>query len=101
MQCFFLGFTRLSFNNPYPRTFYPLYNHSWFSSLQCKNALQRKDKTKTVTASVLAMNLFKSPEAEWPLFGWVHQLLGSSSQIRGPARRQLLEEALRRNDRTE
>ena len=70
-------------------------------SLQCKDALKRKDKTKTVTASMVATNLFKAPEAEWPLFGWVHQLLGSSSQIRGPARRQLLEEAYQRSDRTE
>ena len=69
--------------------------------LQCKNALQEKDKTRPVTSSLLATNLFVSPETDWPFFGWVHQLLGSPSQIRGPARRQLLEEALRRNDRTE
>ena len=70
-------------------------------SLQCKEKLQRKDKGKTVTPSMVATNLFKVPEAEWSLFGWVHQLLGSKPQIRGPARRQLLEEAYQRSDRTE
>ena len=54
-----------------------------------------------MTSTLLAMNLFMSPETEWPFFGWVHQSLGSREQVKGPARRQLLEEALQRNDRTE
>ena len=70
-------------------------------SLQCKDKLQRKEKGKTVTPAMVATSVFKAPDAEWPLFGWVHQLLGSKPQIRGPARRQLLEEAGRRSDRTE
>ena len=67
--------------------------------MQCKRALQ--DKNKPVTPGSLALKLFKSPETEWPFFGWVHQNLRTRALVKGPARRQLLEEAQQRNDRTE